>query len=208
MRSYIKQAIPALLVLVPLVGWSAPEFSPVKEPAVRIESAGFSILPPAGSNWHMRKIDNGWVFARQGSPGSHTHTVGAAIMRHTGFNPGSVGFAAYATNPEVFAAYVKKATEAMNPPGSRMRFLDHTVVPDSRLGYCAREYAKFEDRGSPVTAAVLTQEDWSYTCLHPSSPQVIIQVSFSERGLPGETDPSLPSIREQFWESLEFRPLP
>jgi hypothetical protein len=206
----MRRVISGFIAVLALIGCAASEFVPVKDPTVRIEAYGCSILPPPGPGWyrcpdlHLRGSD-AVVFAKQS--GSTTHTIGAMVGRHTGFNPASVGFAEYATNPEVFAAYVKATTQYMNPPGSRMLFLEHSVVPDAQFGYCAEEHAKLEDRGSPVAPQVLIQEDWSYSCLHPNSSRVMIQISLSERGIPGESDPSLTNVREQFFKSLQFRPL-
>jgi hypothetical protein len=207
----MRRVISGFIAVVALIGCAASEFVPVKDPTVRIEAYGCSILPPLGPDWyrrpdlHLRGLD-GVVFAKQS--GSTTHnTIGAMVLRRTGFNPASIGFAEYATNPEVFAAYVKATAQQAHPPGSRMRFLEHSVVPDTQFGYCAKEHAKFENRGSPFAPQVLIQEDWSFSCLHPNSSRVMIQIGFSERGLPGESDPSLTNVREQFLRSLQFRPL-
>lgn len=196
-----------MLATLALSGGARAEFAPVTEPNVRIESPGFSILPPPGENWRMRKEGGIVWFARQGTAGSSTHTVTAVVMRHTGFDPASVGFAEYATNLDVFAAYAKKATESMNPASGRTRIVELSVIPDAKFGYCVREHSTFEDHGARKISQVLLQEDWGYVCLHPDSNRDIIQAVFSERGLAGERDPSLTSIREQFFQSLRFRPL-
>ena len=207
----MRRGVSGLIVLLALIGCATPGFTPVQDQTVRIEAYGFSILPPPGPGWyrltdvHLRGSD-GVGFGKQGGS-TTTHTIAASVVRHKGFNAASFGFAEYATNPEVFAAYAKASAQHMNPPGGRMRLLEHSVVPDAQFGYCAKEHAKFEDRGSPFAPQVLIQDDWDYSCLHPNSSQVIIQVIFSERGLPGESDPSLTNVREQFFKSLQFRPL-
>lgn len=147
------------------------------------------------------------AFARQGSSGTATHTIAASVEGFSGFDPALVGYAGYDTKPAVFAAYAKKATEMMNPKDGGMQIIEHTAEPDSRFGYCVNEHAKFEDYTSPSAPKVLIQEDWSYVCLHPDSTGVIVQAVFSERGLPGEQDPSVPYWREQFFRSLKFSPL-
>lgn len=81
------------------------------------------------------------------------------------------------------------------------------VVPEAKPGYCAKMKATFDDHGSPVAPKVLVQDDWGYTCLHPSSAKVIIEFVISQRGLPGESDPSLATIREQFLKGFKFRPI-
>lgn len=206
----MRKVVGAFVMVLVLVGCATSGFTPVQDPTVRIESYGFSILPPQGSAWYRRpdihlKNTDGIVIGKPG--GSKTHTIGVMVVRHKDFNPAAVGFAEYATNPEVFAAYVKSSIQRMNPPGSRMRILELSAAPDMELGYCVRQYAKFEDLGSQFKPKVLIQEDWGYSCLHPNSSRVIIEMNFSERGLSGESDLSLATIREQFFRSLQFLPL-
>lgn len=211
MVDIMKAALLVLAVFGPfLAGCASQEFRPVEDPSVRIDGDGFSVLPPPGPGWRRGPDVNsggsrGISFVRQGTPGSTTHTVAASVVRHTGFNPAAVGFADYARKPEVFAAYVKSAAEHNNPPGGRMKILEMTVTPDTQLGYGARQHARFEDRG--YSSQVLVQDDWSLSCLHPGSDGVIVEIVFSERGRADEQDPSLAQVREQFFSSVQFRPL-
>jgi len=203
----------SVLVAGILVGCAtpAPEYVPVTDPTVRVEGSGFSVLPPPGTGWHLKWVMMGnervLSFNRQGSPGSWSHTVVASAGRSTVADPGAVGFPDYASDMEVFAAFIKKSTEVNNPPGGRMLALEHTVVPDTRHGHCVMEYARWQDQGSKVVSGALIQQDWQLCCLHPDSVHVIIHLNVSERGHPGETDPSLAAAREAFFESLQFRPL-
>lgn len=206
-RHQINRIASLLFAFLAASACAAAEFVPIDGPPVRFEVSGFSIQSPPGTGWYMNRSDSGITFAKKGSSGSDTHTIAATVERFSGFDPALVGYAEYDTRPEVFAAYAKKATEQMNPEGGRMLFFEHTAVPDTQMGYCVKEYAKFEDHGSPVAPEVLIQEDWSYVCLHPDSSRVIVQVVFSERGAAGERDPLVPSMREQFFQGLKFRPL-
>jgi len=205
------RAVCSVLFAGIVAGCATPELTPVADPAVRVEGSGFSVLPPPGTGWNVEwKVIGGsraLVFFRQGSPGSLSHTVAVSAHSSTVMDPGAVGFPEYANDMEVFAAYIKKSTEVQNPPGGRTLALQHTVVPDTRHGHCAMEYAKWEDRGSKVVSGVLIQQDWQLACLHPDSAQVIIALTVSERGHSGETDPTLAAAREAFFDSLQFRPL-
>lgn len=146
-------------------------------------------------------------FNRHGCPGSASHTVAATAHGSSGQDPGRVGFARYANDIEVFAALIKKSTEFKNPPGGRMRALEHTVTPDLRRGHCVREYAKWADHGPKFSGGPLIQQDWMLLCPHPDSTQVDIDIGVSERGQPSETDPSLEAVRKAYFDSLQFRPL-
>ncbi len=201
----------SLLTSATVIGCAAPEYAPVADPTARVEGPGFSVLPPPGTGWYQKWVMMGDTrvlsFNRQGSPGSASHTVTATALRGTVVDPGAVGFAEYASDPEVFAAFIKKSTEVNNPPGGRMRALEHTVTPATRHGHCAMEYSKWEDQGSKVISGPLIQQDWQLACLHPDSTHDIIHLVVSERGHPGETDPSLEAARDAFFDNLQFRPL-
>lgn len=206
----MRLVISGFSMLYALAGCAMFGFTPVKDPTVRIEAYGFSILPPPGKDWKRRpdlhmKGSDAVVFGKKGN--SKTHTIGIMVVRQEGFDPAAVGFAEYATNPEVFAAYVKNSVMHANPPEGRMRILELSVVPDTKWGHCAREDIKFEDHGSAFKSQILIQKDWGYVCLHPDSSQILIEMTFSERGLPEESDPSLIIAAEQFFNSLQFRPL-
>jgi hypothetical protein len=206
----MKKVISVFIAVIALIGCATSEYVLIKDSTIRIESYGFSILPPQGPSWYRApdvhlKGSDGVVFMKQA--GSKTHTVAVMVVRHTGFDPASLGFGEYATKPDVFATYVEAGVKHMNPPGGRMKILELSAEPDMQFGYCVKGHAKFEDHGSPAAPQVLVQEDWFYTCLHPDSSHVIIETSFSERGLPAESDPSLSNVREQLFGSLHFRPL-
>lgn len=158
----MRTVISGFAMLFALTGCATFGFTPVKDPTVRIEAYGFSILPPPGTGWSRRpdlhlKGSDLVVFSKNG--GSKTHTIGISVGRHTGFNPAAVGFAEYATNPEVFASYVKNSIQHANPPEGRTRIIELSVVPDTKSGHCVREYAKFEDHGSLFFYSSLPDRD-------------------------------------------------
>ncbi|HJV64325.1 MAG TPA: hypothetical protein VJ550_01185 [Geomonas sp.] len=199
------------LAAVLLVTGCATSMTPIKDPTVPIQSYGFSFLPPQEPGWyrlddrHMRNTD--CVMLGKKDSNSKTHTLAILVCRHQGFDPAVAGFPDYATKPEAFAEYVKRNVKHSNPPTGRMKILELEVIPAAQPGYCAKTRAKFEDHGSAVAPDVLLQDDWSYTCLHPSSSKVIIQFGISERGLPGEHDPDLAEVRDRFLKDFKFRPL-
>jgi len=96
-------------------------------------------------------------------------------------------------------AYAKKATEQMNPEGSGMQFVEHTAAPTPQMGYCVKEYAKFEDHGSPVAPKGADQR--TGLCVpDPDSSKVIVQAVFRTRAT-GERDPQVPYHAEQFLQA-------
>lgn len=198
MRGLTSALVPALI----LVGCASSGLVIEPVPTGRIEFPGYSFLPPPGPGWQMVRNDEMVLLRKEIGP--ETHTLAMSVVRHTGFDPGSAGYAEYATDPDVFAAYARASAEQANPASGRMRILQHEVEPTTRFGYCARQYMRAEDHGSVFAPRVLVQEDWSYSCLHPDSVSVIIEIGFSERALPGESDSALAGIREQFFDSFRF----
>ena len=180
---------------------SGPEI--VAKPSGRIDFADFSIAPPQGSGWQMLRDDNGVMFRK--TTGSGTHAYVASASRRTGFATVAAGFPDYATDPAAFAALVKALGEPDDLAGTGAPSLvEHEVVADMRFGHCAREYTRKEDRRVSAEAGVATEKEWSYSCLRPNSPAVIVRISFTERGLPGEADPSAAALREAYFDGFHF----
>src|SRR5262249_23516097 len=166
----------ALIVLIATGCAGFPSEVPVADPTVRMEFPGFSVLPPGGDGWSLRRgqyqgMD--WMAFRK-ELGNPTHTVAASVAKHS-VRPDLVRFPDYRVKPEVFARFVEEGLVRSNPPPprGRMRNLKYTVVPDSRLGYCAKQITRAEDMGSSSSKdtkeGFLLQEDVNYYCLHPDS---------------------------------------
>ena len=208
----------ALIVLIATGCAGFPSEVPVTDPRVRMEFPGFSVLPPSGDGWVLRRAQiQGMDFiAFRKELGNPTHTVGTSVAKH-GVRPDLVGFPDYRVKPEVFARFVETTLVRSNPPPprGRMRNLKYAVVPDSRLGYCAKQITKAEDVGSPFSKATkegfLLQEDFSYYCLHPDSPTVAIEINVSEHAKAdeflGQDNAAIKEIRERFFDSFQFRKL-
>jgi hypothetical protein len=96
-----------------LSGCATQGFTQVKNSADRVESEGFSVLPPTGPGWYMKQGQNFIAFVK--NLGSRTNSVAITTGLHTGIQPELVGYGKYASNPEIFVAYVKASIEHMNP---------------------------------------------------------------------------------------------
>ena len=192
-----------LVLALTACGSPGPKIEPA--PAGRLEFSGFSVAPPPGEGWEMQRAADGVMFRKES--GSPQHTLVAVVSRSTGFDPAVVGFAAYATDREVFAKYVHAAMEHTdrevgNPP--RFRTLTEEVIPDDRYGYCARTYQRSEDHGAAASPLMMILENWGYTCLMPTAANVIVQVGFSERALPGQSDDTVAATRDTFFDGFRF----
>jgi len=208
----------ALIVLIATGCAGFPSSVPVTDPTVRMEFPGFSVLPPPGDGWSLRRAQyHGMdLIGFRKELGNPTHTVAATVAEHS-VRPDLVQFADYHLKPEVFARFVEEGLVRSNPPPprGRMRNLKYTVEPDSRLGYCARQITKAEDVGSPFAKdtkeGFLLQEDFAYFCLHPDSPTVAVEIDVSEQAradeLLGQDSVTIKEIRERFFAGFQFRKL-
>ena len=158
-----------LILAIALAGCAASGPEIVTNPVGRFDFPGYSIVPPLGSGWQMMRDENGVVLRKEA--GSTTHTYVALVERLTGFDAVAAGFVDYATDPVVFAAFVKASAEQTDPAVGRTNLIEHEVVADKRFGHCARAYTKTLDQRPPFAPNVLTEEQWSYLCLRPIRPE-------------------------------------
>lgn len=185
---------------------------PINDTTARIESdGGFSVLPPQSPGW-CRGEDRPpksapCVLIYKEDNNSKTHSIVVRACRIKVYNSDVAGFADYATKPDIFAEYVTYRLKRANPSDDRMKVLELSAVPDRQFGYCVKEHIKGENHGSWIAPQVLIIEEWGYTCLHPSSITDTIRISFTEKGLAGELDPSLSSVRDEIFKNFKLRPL-
>lgn len=90
----------------------------------------------------------------------------------------------------------------------RNAVIEYSVNLDSTLGrYCVRYYTKASDRGAMHAAGkTLYSETFGVGCLHPEDRTLLIDVSYTERGVPGEFSAALRSEGDNFVRSLKFDP--
>ncbi|MCM5570428.1 hypothetical protein M6I34_07900 [Burkholderiaceae bacterium FT117] len=185
---------------------SAPPLSPVADPAVPVEGAGFSVLPPGGSNWvrGAGPLRDAVVFgkahverARQGSS-----FVVSAMRAAARADIGS---------PERLRAEVDGSIRATS---GRIRVLDSKTesYADAALGTdCVRFETRMEERDNPrQPGKLLLMTSWGKACRHPASPAHYVVLTCSERRAadsPSMLDDALRGECARTLDSLRFRPM-
>ncbi len=174
-----------------LAACAAPSPEPTAV-ARRLAFSGYSVVPPLGSGW-----------ARKDPPGTD------AGFEHEGMAPGSRVLLVAAARPaprryasiKDFLDDVIARHESEAQP-RRFHVLQESTTLAPEIGqYCVRTVASAEDRASPNDPVL---DATTVVCLHPTSPDWMITVGYSERHAHGAASPDLDSEGERFIGSLHF----
>lgn len=179
------------MVLV-LAACAAPPQEPGVAVARRLAFSGYSIVPPLGSGW-----------VRRDPPGTD---VG---FEHSGIAPGSrvllVATARkaprrYDTIKDFLDDMIARQEGEAQP--RRFHVLQESTTLAPEIGkYCVKTSASAEDRGSPERSVL---DATSLVCLHPTAPDWMITVAYSERHPHGAGSSDLGAEGERFLDSLRF----
>lgn len=180
----------------------ATPFKQVKNPNIPYERSNYSILPPQEQGWTYvdRAGADGHklMFGKQAD--SKTHTFIAMIE--------DVRSNATFTNSKEFILFIKKLQE-MNTDPRRYRTLDEKMTLDDRFGsFCVFYYRKAEDHGAQQWGSLefLIMEGYGYTFIHPNHNNLLIDVSYSERGSSNEIDPGkITENAQNFFNGLKMK---
>jgi hypothetical protein len=162
------------------------------------ELEGYSVLPPSGKDWFEMGRDKQQVLFGKRIE-SRTHSFGATATS-------GVIIEKFETR-EQFQDYVNKMR--FSDLGSdRYKVLEFSSDFDPAFpAWCVRYRAKTQDRAAPFSVGrVLLFEHIGVTCLHPTIPELVVDVGYSERGRPAEISVELRGEGESFMRSLKFTP--
>ena len=174
---------------------------PVTDSATRLDYPGYSVLPPQGDNWFLRKWHEGSaVFIKKVGPNAHTFST--AVM--------AVRIPTTSDSPEQFKESVRKSKQILDP--KRYSILNFDVSLDPKFGaYCVKYYMMTRDRAAQVSradTAFMFLEITGYTFVHPDSSNFVLDVNYSERyKMKGGSDPEAKKIGEKFINGLKIRSL-
>jgi hypothetical protein len=160
--------------------------------ARRLAFSGYSIVPPLGPGW-VRKDPPGTDagFEHEGmAPGSRVLLVATAqrAPRH------------YDTIKDFLDDRIARQEAEAQP--RRFHVLQEGTSLDPDVGrYCVKTSATAEDRDSPDHTVY---DATSLVCLHPTAPDWMITVAYSERHPRGGGSPDLDAEGERFVGSLRF----
>jgi hypothetical protein len=157
---------------------------------------GFSLRPPAGAAWYsLSKSRTRAALGRRIE--SQTHTLVAAVHSARLTQPFE--------SPEALAAELR-ARRARDLDPARFRLIEVEERRDDLDGaWCTRYRVHAEELAAGAHMLALRVEGRS--CVHPAAPDLLVDLSISERGLPGEVDERARAQAGPFLDSLQFVPI-
>jgi hypothetical protein len=201
-----------LILLLTGCGTGYPGLQRIVEPNRPIHGRGFSVLPPAGENWRMKKASDwavvfywidGQAFEGPGdSPAGSRRTFYVAALALDA--PPEMG-----SSTDAFRRFIDDFASRPDPAG-RIRNLSVKSGPTTLRGTpCVLVEAVQEEQGSPndPLGDVLEMETRSYFCRHPGAATLIVSLAASERrpkGMPSGVDESLRRAAQDFFDSLRL----
>ena len=159
---------------------------------------GYTILPPQGQGWfEMDRERHSVYFGKRLSSPTHSF-IAIALSAPVG---GSF------ENVESFRQHVARQL-ADNSGDARSKVTIAAVEIDANAGpFCVRYQTRTDDRGAAnARGKTLLAETFGLSCLHTENNSIAIDVSYTERGLPGETGTRLRDEGETFIRSIKFTP--
>jgi hypothetical protein len=174
----------------------AQRANPILEPEQPWGFHGFSLRPPAGAGWFsLAKSRTGAALGRRIE--SPTRTLVAAVH--------SARLARPIESPEALAAELR-ARRARDLDPARFRLLEIEERRDDLGGaWCTRYRLDAEER--VTEERLLELHIRGRSCVHPAAPDLLVDLSISERGLPGEVDDHKRAQAGSFLDSLRFVPI-
>lgn len=171
----------------------------VENPNIPFQRPGYSVLTPAGDNWKYFVDDSNGRFRLNFSkriPDPKFHSLAVGIIETPNFTTFE--------NPQEFEKWNRKTVEVAMSARS-LRLIDKKIELDHKFGpYSVRYYTKSEDHGAVKRGNedFLILVDYGYIFIPPNNSNLIVQVSYSERGRPQEIRPDLEKFVESFFNGI------
>ena len=155
-----------------------------------------TVHPPQGRDWYVFHNDREAVLFGK-KLDSPTHAFAVSVITQL--------VERSFTSPEEFLQFIKQAHQAGIDPARQKVLENDGILDESVARYCVRYHVKAEDRGAPgAEHSPLSMVNYGITCLHPTIPQLLLDVGYSERGRPGELDAELRAEGDSVVRSLSF----
>ena len=162
----------------------------------KLQYQGFSASRPPSDRWYLNRDEQTpttLLFRREvsGEAQSFFFSVQLSALQRT------------PTSDDDFAELVRAMSVAVTDP-SRHEVLSYEATPTSRQGQlCVRYQLRSLDKKSPVLPGQTLRMNFEgIACRHPLWPDGVLDMSYSERGLSEQIDPSLRSEGEQLLQGI------
>jgi len=204
MRAIIHRAVVRTLLLGVICLATESSAQADADSARRIQMRGFSIVPPPGSGWAIRKKSSDGIFFFDIARSKRDHTLLAWVELVS-----LDGLAAASDSPQIFA---KSVEASMKTPEDRFRVLEAEAIPYRAHGTdCLQIRRVGEESGNRQFPGVLFIETRAgFICRHPRDPRMGVMAAHSERRPSGATsylDESLRKKVEEFLLTVLFVPI-
>jgi hypothetical protein len=179
----------------------APAASPAQRPNPILEPDqlwafdGFALKPPAGPDWFsLARTRAGTTIAKR--TGSRTHAIVVVA--------GSERLRESVATPAALAQFVD-ARRAKVPQDPEFRVLSSEARPDDRDGaWCSAYRLTADDGRLPGTPLVVRVS--GRACVHPAAPELLVDVTVSERGRTEEIGAEARLAVERFLAGVRVAP--
>jgi hypothetical protein len=192
---------PILLVFILLLTGCTSYFTRIEQPNTPFERPGYTIHSPK---------EDGWVYAEYENPGEHVilfgkpqkeidHTLYASVKEIPSF--------ARFEKPEDLLAFYQKATKIGNDT-RRFNPLDEQLTLERTFGdFTIAYYLKAEDHGAiqQSGAPFLVMETYSYYFIHPTIPNLMVNIIYSERAKNGELPGNFKHTALEFVNGIKLK---
>lgn len=175
---------------------AAPRPNPISEPARLWAFDGFSLKPPSGGEWYsLVKSRDRAVFARRTVHPSYS-LVAAAHAASVDDPPAT---------PDALVEIVRRRAPR-SPDTLRYEIKERKVELDPSASWCVRYRMRAEDaRESFFHPHIVRIAGW--VCAHPGSRALLIDASYVERAIEGESRPAALEESEAFLAGVRLTPL-
>ncbi|MBI3188257.1 MAG: hypothetical protein HYZ31_10400 [Gammaproteobacteria bacterium] len=174
-----------------------PQLPEVNLPPERMLETGYSFVPLNEKGWMIAGRDSHQLaLMKSGTHPDETFAVQATPYR----------LPAFKTSEEFIN--LLKAGQDKDTNSQRFNILKYEVTADTtKTSFCARTHMMAEDRGvvkGPEKLSMMILEAITLTCAHPKDNSIAINLVYSHRYYPGQSDPAFVDKASIVLNSLEF----
>jgi len=171
--------------------------NPISEPGRLWAFDGFALKPPGGAEWYsLVKSRNEVVFARRAIDPSYA-VIAVAHVEHVDVVPAT---------PEGLAELVRRRA-SRSPDTFRYEIKERVAELEAAASWCVRYRLLAEDSRASFFYPHIVRIA-GRTCAHPESLGTLIDASYAERAIEGESRPEALQEGEAFLDGLRLMPLP
>ncbi len=175
---------------------ATPRPNPISEPGRLWAFDGFALQPPSGGEWYsLVKSRDEAVFARRAVDPTYT-LIAVVHAAHVDVPPAT---------PEGLAELVRSRAPRV-PVTDRYEILEQVAELDPSASWCVRYRLRAEDSRDSFFYPRIVRIA-GRVCAHPGEPGLLVDASYAERAVEGESIPEALEEGEAFLAGVRLTPL-